>query len=88
MAAEAAGGYGGSSQQRFWGLAEAAAAAGGYVGIGRRRYWRLAEAAVDGPVAMAVVMDAMNGCMRPTNAAAESSTARFASTSESSFSLS
>ena len=35
-------------------------------------------------VTMAAVMDAMNCCMRPANAAAESSTTRFASTSESS----
>ena len=35
-------------------------------------------------VTMAEVMDAMNGCMRPANAAAESSTAGFASASESS----
>ena len=37
----------------------------------------MAEAAVYGLVAMAAVMDAMNGCMRPANAAAKSSTAGF-----------
>ena len=36
------------------------------------------------PFAIAVVMDAMKGCMMPTNAAAESSTARFASAYKSS----
>ena len=35
-------------------------------------------------VAMSAVMDSMNGCMRPANAAAESSTAEFLSASESS----
>ena len=35
-------------------------------------------------VAMVAVMDAMKGCMIPANAAVESLTARFASTSESS----
>ena len=43
----------------------------------------MAEGAVDGLVAMAAVMDAMNGCMRRASAAAESSTAGFASASES-----
>ena len=35
-------------------------------------------------VAMSAVMDAMNGCMRPVNATAESSTAGFTSASKSS----
>ena len=48
----------------------------------------MAEAAVNSPVAMAAVMDAMNGCMRPANAAAESLTTGFASASEYFFSLS
>ena len=61
----------------------AVSAAGGYGDSGRRRFRRLAEGAVDGLVAMAAVMDAMNGCMRPANAAAESSTAGFASVSKS-----
>ena len=58
----------------------AAAAAGGDGGSGQRWCRRLAEAAVDGPVVMAAVMDAMNGCMRPANAAVDSSTSGFAST--------
>ena len=82
MAAAAAGGYGGSGRRQCRRLEEVAEAASGYGGSGRRRCRRLAEAAVDGPVAMTAVMDAMNGCMRPANAAMESSTARFASASE------
>ena len=88
MAAAVAGGYGGSGRQRCQGLAEAAAAAGGCGGSGQRQCWRLVELAVDGLVAMAAVMDAVNGCMRPMNAVAESLTAGFASATESSFSLS
>ena len=58
----------------------AAAAAGGDGGRGQRRCQRLAEAEVDGPFVRAAVMDAMNGCMRPVNAAADYLTAGFAST--------
>ena len=91
MAVAAAGGDGGSGQQRWRQRSPevaiegvAAAAAGGDGGSGRQRCRRLAKAAVDGPVAMAAVMGAMNGCMRPANAATESSTARFVSAFESS----
>ena len=64
-----------------------AASAGGDGGSGRQRCRRLVEAEVEFLVAMAAVMDAMNGCMRPANAAAGYSTAGFLSASKSSVCL-
>ena len=62
----AAGGDGGSGRRRWRQRSSevaidgvAAEVEGGDGGSGRRRCRRLAEAAVDGPVAMAAVMDAI-----------------------------